>query len=126
MFWTPTHDGSIEGIIKVLLVVGFSNSISELEVFTEVDDCDNFADDIDVTDDFFSCKRAEDDGDHGIDDKDNCNDGETGDKSNANDDDNKDGVEDDDNDDEIDGNDEAVELELHRELALSGRIQAIK
>ena len=40
MFWTPTHDGSIEGMVKVLLVelddVGFSNSISDLEVFTEV------------------------------------------------------------------------------------------
>ena len=126
MLWTPTHDGSIEGIVKVLLVVGFSNSISELDVFTEVGDCDNFADDTDVTDDFVSCKRDDDDeGNHGIDDKDNCNDDETGDKSDDNDDDNKDDDEDDDNDDEIGGNDEVVELELQGELPfLSERIAA--
>ena len=126
LFWTPTRDGSIEGIVKVLLVeqddVGFSNSITELEVFTEVGDCGNFADDIDVNDNFVSCKRDEDDGDHGIDGKDNCNDDETGDDDDADDDDDKDGDED---DDEIDGNDELVELELIEELAfLSGRIQA--
>lgn len=103
-----THDGSIEGIVKVSLVeqddVGFSNRILELEVFTEVGDCDNFFDDIDATDVFVSCKRDDDDGDHGIDDKGNCND------------DNKDGDGDDDNDDEIGGNDEVVELELRGEL----------
>ena len=83
MCWTLTHDGSVEGIVKVLLVeqddVGFFGSISELEVSTEVRNCDNFADDIDVTDDFISCKRDEDDGNSDIDDKDNCNDDGTGD-----------------------------------------------
>lgn len=104
-----THDGSIEAIVKVLLVeqddVGFSNSILELEVFTEVGDCDNFADDINVTDDFVSCKRDDDDGDHGIED----NDDKTGDNDGDDDD------EADDDDKQVDGNNKP---ELTEELAL--------
>lgn len=50
-----THDGSIEGIVEVLLAeqddVGFSNSISELEVFTEVGDNDDDDDKDGVEDD---------------------------------------------------------------------------
>ena len=66
MFWIPTDDGSIEGIVKALLVelddVGFS--ISDLGVFTEVGET---GDKSDANDDDNKDGNEDDDNDDEID-----------------------------------------------------------